>query len=851
MNTMSENTKENTKNQSKPSREELLQLINMSECAMFVARPGAQMELLYANDRFYSMVQYSKKEFEEECENSVMSLILPDDKQKMRTLIARQTAAGGKLQLEQSISRKEGSPIWVSISAHSVMVDGQLLYYASCLDITESKRNLAEAYKAKRDVELIANSIPGGVIKIRMTDFKLLYANDGFYRLSGYSKEEYHVNFGDYCDKVLHPSDRDMVWKQVKTAVENSGLIGFEYRIVAKTGEDRWTYVNGCRVDDDEGQPVYLCVLMDITKRKKLETEFEESACRAEEIAKFMRETTWTYEFETGRLSRVGNLGETYSNESVLEGVFDNEHLNDFLHPDDVERFRKALQRRRQELGGHKGIYRVKDSYGEYRRMEIGSISVSTDGGDKPNKVFGVTRLLEGGSLPASEAEVVAEEYDSKLENKLVRMAKSSQAKAADTLTGMVSYAKFLQRAGELLAERTDDMHYALLCADIDEFSKFSYHYGFSISNEILKRLSKVMQRYVKNKGVCARVDGDYFVAIFSYENHKELLKTLSEMMHYQDELKNKETQITFDTTNGLYLVEPQDNDLGEMLEKADLARRNIKGIKGNHYAIYTDDLQKQRFTEEKIIQAIHDAMEKQTVEISYLPRIGASKEEIVGCKAVARIQLSDGQYLQSDAILRYIERSGKLNKFSFYILDQVCCNIGAWKALGNDVIPFSVEMTASQLSARNSLSMIQNIVEKQNNLEPKDLIIEINERYFADITSAMQITLERLCKKGYQVVISRFGSHHTALHSLRRIPVTGIKFHGEYFTENVDTERERVVMKHITQMATELGMTVCCGAVRTQLQEKYARDIGCHMLEGELFYGAMQGNVFEKCFLS
>lgn len=851
MNTMSENTTENTTKQTELSQQELQRLMNMSECAMFVARPDAQIELVYANDRFYSMIQYTRQEFEEECENSVMTLIYSDDKQKMRNLIARQTAAGGKLQLEQRITRKGGSTLWVSISANTVLVDGKPFYYASCLDVTESKRNLAEAYQAKRDVEMIANSIPGGVIKLRMTDFKLLYANDGFYRLSGYSKEEYQVNFGDHCDQVLHPSDRDMVIKQAKAAVENNGLLGFEYRIISKTGEERWSYVNGHRVDDDEGQPVYLCVLMDITKRKTLEKEFEDTAHRAEEIAKFMRETTWTYEFDTGRLSRSGNLGETYSNESVLEGLFDVEQLQEILHPDDAERFRKALRRRHEELGGHRGVYRVKDSYGEYRRMEIGSVSVSSDGGGKPDKVFGITRLLEGGNLAGKESEFEAAEYDAKLENKLVRMAKSSQAKAADTLTGMVSYAKFLERAGELLAERTEEMHYAILCADIDEFSKFSYHYGFSISNEILKRFSKVMQRYVEDTGVCARVDGDYFVAIFSYESHKELLKTLSEMMHYQDELKEKETQIAFDTTNGLYLVEPNDYELGEMLEKADLARRNIKGIKGNHYAIYTEDLQQQRFNEEKIIQEIYDAMEKQTVEICYLPRIGKTKEDIVGCKAVARIQLQDGQYLQSDALLRYIERGGKLDKFSFYILNQVCCNIGAWKALGNEVIPFSVEMTASQISTANSVAMIEDIVEHQNNLEPKDVIIEINERYFADMTSTMQITLERLCKRGYQVVISRFGSHHTALHSLRKIPVTGIKFHGEYFTEDVNNTREKTIMKHVSQLASDLGMTVCCGAVRTQLQEQYAREIGCDMLEGEYFYGAMQNTVFEKCFLT
>lgn len=153
-----------------------------------------------------------------------------------------------------------------------------------------------------------------------MTDFKLLYANDGFYRLAGYSKEEYQINFGDYCDRVLHPADAEMVKRQVKASVENRGLVGFEYRIISKAGDVCWSYVNGCRIDDDNGEPVYLCIIMDITKRKQLEKQFEEVAERSDIIAKFMRETTWTYDIATRVLSRGGNLDETYSNESILEG---------------------------------------------------------------------------------------------------------------------------------------------------------------------------------------------------------------------------------------------------------------------------------------------------------------------------------------------------------------------------------------------------------------------------------------------------------------------------------------------------------------------------------------------------
>ena len=99
--------------------------------------------------------------------------------------------------------------------------------------------------------------------------------------------------------------------------------------------------------------------------------------------------------------------------------------------------------------------------------------------------------------------------------------------------------------------------------------------------------------------------------------------------------------------------------------------------------------------------------------------------------------------------------------------------------------------------------------------------------------------------------MISRFGTDNTAVQILRDLPVTGIKFHGEYFGGRMTDQREKIILGGIVKMAKDLGMTVTCGAVNTKLQEEYAKSLGIDIMEGEMYYGAMRNNVFEKCFLS
>ena len=76
-------------------------LIEVSECAFFISKPGGEMEITYASKKFYSILQYTKEEFQEKFKNSLMAVILPEEKQKVKNLIARQFAAGGAVNIEK------------------------------------------------------------------------------------------------------------------------------------------------------------------------------------------------------------------------------------------------------------------------------------------------------------------------------------------------------------------------------------------------------------------------------------------------------------------------------------------------------------------------------------------------------------------------------------------------------------------------------------------------------------------------------------------------------------------------------------------------------------------------------
>ena len=260
--------------------------------------------------------------------------------------------------------------------------------------------------------------------------------------------------------------------------------------------------------------------------------------------------------------------------------------------------------------------------------------------------------------------------------------------------------------------------------------------------------------------------------------------------------------------------------------------------------------MQQNQFHEEEIFREIAEAIQNKTVEVSYQPRIKDDKDNVIGCKVVPGVQRKNGEYIPLEDLKRYMDRTPEVQQLVFYVLNSVCRTQGAWKAQGKKIMPISLDITQGQLCLKGAVDRIDAIA-KENKIKPFELIFEVQEKYFREMTPDFQLALEDLHNRGYRIIISHFGSDHIALQAVRQLPIYAIKFHGEFFHENITNQKERVMFQGIVKMAQELGMKTSCGGIHTIMQEEIARSLGCDILEGDLYYGTIRNDVYARCFLT
>ena len=222
--------------------------------------------ILDGDDGFYALSGYTREEFITQCGNKCRSNMQGIDHNNLITLLHQDKSIN---ELEFRIYTKNSDIRWLhaifDVIGHQgdiPVIDG--LFY----DITRFK---TEQYEKS----IIYDNIPGAVVKYLINDkMDILEANSKFYELLGTTPYDYK----DGSIARFTDAQKKAVSEIVKKKTPNQEDIILEYKTSNKvTGKDVWIHWEGKYVGSQDGYPVYLAVLIDISYQKQLEQELEKA----------------------------------------------------------------------------------------------------------------------------------------------------------------------------------------------------------------------------------------------------------------------------------------------------------------------------------------------------------------------------------------------------------------------------------------------------------------------------------------------------------------------------------------------------------------------------------------------
>ena len=218
-------------------------------------------------------------------------------------------------------------------------------------------------------------------------------------------------------------------------------------------------------------------------------------------------------------------------------------------------------------------------------------------------------------------------------------------------------------------------------------------------------------------------------------------------------------------------------------------------------------------------------------IKLYYQPVIDLATRRVKGVEALARWQHPERGVLLPDEFLEQITSDGLMQALTDLVIKTSVQQASAWHQSG-ERLTVSMNVTASTLL---DLALPDKIAEmcKQYNLPHEMLILEVTEtEAMRDVTRTMDVLL-RMRLRNIGVSIDDFGTGHSSLRELQRMPFSELKIDKSFVTDMANSKDCAVIVNSIIDLGHNLGLKVIAEGIEDQRAWEMLREKGCNFGQG------------------
>ncbi len=403
-----------------------------------------------------------------------------------------------------------------------------------------------------------------------------------------------------------------------------------------------------------------------------------------------------------------------------------------------------------------------------------------------------------------------------------------------DPLTGLPNRSYFQDFLGHTLARaQREKSQVSLLFIDLDRFKNINDSQGHEVGDQVLRVVANRLDEQLRAEDFVARLGGDEFAIILTHPPAsraasrvaRKLIKALAESF------KIEHRRYAIGASIGISVYPDDGLDANTLLRQADLAMYQAKQRRSG-FEFFSDELNTVAQHQLTLETGLRQVLERNELVLVYQPKVNLVSGKVVGLEALVRWLPGAGGVIWPDQFIPVAEETGLIMPLGRWVVRAACEQWVNWREAGLDPPPVAINLSPRQFSDAHLIDDIDVILE-ETGMDSAYFQLEVTESSAMENPVRTNSMLDALRQRGLHVYIDDFGTGHSNLAQLKRMPIDALKidksFVDDVLTDNDDAE----IAVAIIRLSHALNLRVVAEGVESVEQVAFLKQNGCDEIQG------------------
>ncbi|WP_203860688.1 putative bifunctional diguanylate cyclase/phosphodiesterase [Plantactinospora mayteni] len=403
-----------------------------------------------------------------------------------------------------------------------------------------------------------------------------------------------------------------------------------------------------------------------------------------------------------------------------------------------------------------------------------------------------------------------------------------------DGLTNLPNRRRVSGALEEAVRVRAPNEVVALMLFDVAGLRQVNESVGHAAGDRVLVEVATRLRASAPSAALVGRVGSDEFVVTLRMESIDAALDLAAELREeIRDRMVFDVLVLDIDTVVGVAVHPDHGDDPATLLQRADLAVTRAKSAPDG-IQLFSPGLESRSSRRLGLAGDLRRALDHAEVEVYYQPKVTLTDRRLVGVECLARwVHPAHGTVAPEDFVA-VAEHTGQLPELTGLVLGEALRRSRDWTSGGNP-LAVSVNISPRTLADQQFPALVQGMLAEYG-VAPELLTLEIKEAGVLDGTERAVPGLRRLRDIGVRLAVDDFGTGHSSLSYLRRLPVNEVKVDRSFVQGMATDPVDLAIVNAVVTLSQQFGLAVVAEGVESELTLELLQDIGCQIGQGFLF---------------